>query len=713
MDPPKTKDATSPTQHAAAPPPSTNLENANSGSTPPPEKDQPPNTNSVGETERSTSRGGLRQPEDVATFKPDKTPVALDPQDQGSPVFASTTGENDDAPAVAANPQEAKKTKPPTTVPLPSLDRTASFSAHVDAKTLRPSSSTTRVAPDETVHVVQTRRRSVMTANHSTGRLVDDPHTLTPSPSELFYAACQHGDVALVTAQLAADDAHIDVNRYTKLQDTPLCVACVEEQIDIVEILLAEGTIDVNLSNYSHPPLALAAGVGRPETVQLLLHHPNIDVNIATAKRTPLTTACIKGHLEIVQLLCARSDLDINLVDQHGFSGLFTACLHGRTAVVAFLLTQPGLDVNICCGGDLPLTVAASYHHVDIVRLLLAAPTIDVNRMDQDGYSALFHACEEGLADVVALLLDHPAIQIDDGKRSAVTRTVEKGFASVLRLLLARHPIERTSHSTTELSYAAVACQRGHLDVVQLFLELGVFQNDSPDTKRVAIYEALANRHAAIARLLLIERQDIVFDPASKGQATLLHAAAEAGYDDIVTALLPDAEDIGGLDSHDRTALQLAAAQGHWNVVLAILLADLPFELTPSGTFVEKSDHSHSWAEFADVAVLPKGEDTRRSELTKAVVLHFPEATQLDVATRLLHAEDAHGRVVETYLDAKTKQLLLDWSPSAPPPSARPTSSQSRKMLRTPGAVSVSRLRTDEPTTTSSSDKSIGASAGQ
>ncbi|KAG9405191.1 hypothetical protein AC1031_004300 [Aphanomyces cochlioides] len=352
------------------------------------------------------------------------------------------------------------------------------------------------------------------------GKQVKEIPRLRMSPSmniESFYQACQAGNLASVRDQLDSGRDLFDVNAFTKTQDTPLCVACVEGRADVVAALLANPAIIVNLGNYSHPPLALAAGLGRLDIVKMLLNHPSILINVNTSKRTPLTAASENGHLEVVQLLCEQPGIQINLQDLHGHTALFAASLHGRTDVVRYLLTRPNIDVNLTCAGDLPLTVAASYHHVDIARLLLAEPDIDVNKPDQDGLTALIHACDEGLDDVVQLLFDSPKLKIDkDILIEMIARSVDKGRASVLRLLLTRHPLPNTVlTAVTDLTMGIEACQKGHLSVVELFLELGLFQNDPPDTKRLAVYEALANKHVEIARLLL-KRDDFVIPMTPK-----------------------------------------------------------------------------------------------------------------------------------------------------------------------------------------------------
>ncbi|ETV95706.1 hypothetical protein H310_11122 [Aphanomyces invadans] len=517
------------------------------------------------------------------------------------------------------------------------------------------------------------------------------------SANEMFYLACQSGDINMVRSQLPlASSGKLDLNRFTHHQDTPLCVACVEERLDIVALLLSQPSIQVNLCNYSHPPLTLAAGLGRVEVVELLLSHPSIDVNVATARRTPLTAACENGHLAVVRLLCARPDLKLNLLDHDGHSALFSACLHGNTDVVRFLLTLPDLDVNLLCCGDLALTIATVYHHTDIVDMLLAIPSLDVNHLDQDGLSALAHACHEGFDDIVSTLLKHPAIQLRTGTKSAFTRAVEKGHGAVLDRLIAHEPLTSTVQSPTELALATVACQRGHLGIVKLFVTRGIFQSDPPDVQRMSLYEAVANKRLKVARLLL-DTTGIAWAPTPKGQSTLLHAAALGGSETLVAALLArNIETIGALDTEDRTALQLAVHEGNWGAATLLLGADLPVEVAIDGHVVPRVSYDHSWTDFADpCGVYSVVNESTRCDVVRALMLQFPEDKQVDVAQGLLATMiAATGCSVASYIDKKCLNLLSTWAPS--PPLTDPSACESRRTLRTPGAVSIDRIQTTD-----------------
>jgi len=92
---------------------------------------------------------------------------------------------------------------------------------------------------------------------------------------------------------------------------------------------------------------------------------------------------------------------------------LIQAVSYGQAEVVRQLLAAPGIDVNtVNDKGYTALMVAAEMGEAEAVRQLLAAPGIDVNTVNDKGYTALMYAAEEGQTIVVMQLLAAPDINM-------------------------------------------------------------------------------------------------------------------------------------------------------------------------------------------------------------------------------------------------------------------------------------------------------------
>jgi ankyrin repeat protein len=77
----------------------------------------------------------------------------------------------------------------------------------------------------------------------------------------------------------------------------------------------------------------------------------------------------------IVQTLLTRDDIDVNKPrTADGITPLYMASIHGKVEVVRLLLSQPNIDINkLSTRGDSALGMATQYNHTEVVQLLTEA----------------------------------------------------------------------------------------------------------------------------------------------------------------------------------------------------------------------------------------------------------------------------------------------------------------------------------------------------
>ena len=263
----------------------------------------------------------------------------------------------------------------------------------------------------------------------------------------------------------------IDVNQADEDGWTPLFGACMYNLVGIVRQLLRATNIQVNRQSQSNgqglTPLYVACLLDHLEVVHLLLTATDIQVNKPNGQGlTPLLIASQKGFLEVVQALFARNELQINQGTTEGATPLYLACLNNRVQVVQALLARKEIQFNQANeNGETPLHIACMYYkgNLDVVNLLLQVDGIQVNALSyRDGddgypheeYTPLTAACMKDWLDVVHVLLQHKDIDINlalSTGATALTVACESGHLRIVNALLNFDPLDNGKYDAKSL----------------------------------------------------------------------------------------------------------------------------------------------------------------------------------------------------------------------------------------------------------------------
>lgn len=225
-----------------------------------------------------------------------------------------------------------------------------------------------------------------------------------------------------------------DPNVVGTLGQTPLYIAARYGKETVVSLLLELPTVNPNCectevarSNTRHQrktqrvcwtPLLVAAHFCREKCVRLLLDHAQRNYRDGLG-RNAACLAAEAGHAELLEELLQWSDVELD--PRPGFTGLspLNIALENKNERAALILI-PYSDINCRYPtGDRPLNVAAKASSLKAIQKIFTQGDVDVNAKGFRGQTVLHNAATTGDDEIVALLLAHPSIDInihdDDG----------------------------------------------------------------------------------------------------------------------------------------------------------------------------------------------------------------------------------------------------------------------------------------------------------
>lgn len=236
---------------------------------------------------------------------------------------------------------------------------------------------------------------------------------------------------------------------------------------DVKKIVTFYGASDIAINTPRFTPdgqpaetaLTLAVQGGFTETVKELLQAPCIAVNTndyADQMNTPLLSAVMHGYTEIAIALASKPNTNVNMVGGMCIPPLIYAVYHCQGAIPA-LLAAKTMSIN-CCDSDRRtalmhaiLNPAESRNSVPkTVTLLMNARDIDLNAVDNKGWTALMFAAQRGNAEIMQALLEAGANPAIKNHLSQTAEDILLQFKhSNLTAILRQHEADKLKRETT------------------------------------------------------------------------------------------------------------------------------------------------------------------------------------------------------------------------------------------------------------------------
>lgn len=175
----------------------------------------------------------------------------------------------------------------------------------------------------------------------------------------------------------------------------------------IHRLVTAGGKVDVR-DELGRTPLLLAVEAGQLDSFEALLKE-GADINAqAQNKDTPWLLAGALGRTQMLRQMLPRGP-DLTIRNRFGGNALIPACERAHVDTVRLLLAESRIDVNHInnlgwtCLLEIVVLGDGGPRHVEVTKLVLSAGA-DPNIADRKGVTPLAHARSRGQADIARLI---------------------------------------------------------------------------------------------------------------------------------------------------------------------------------------------------------------------------------------------------------------------------------------------------------------------
>ena len=402
----------------------------------------------------------------------------------------------------------------------------------------------------------------------STRKAEDIDEDITQHSVNLFFNAVKGGSLKEVEALL---DEGLDIESEDHIGWSALIRASEGAHVSIVELLLRRHANPLHGTFGNRLPIHFAAECGHVEIVKILLPHDPRQLNSEDfTKQAPLHKAARQGRRAVVEYLLSVDGVRVDPEDQDGWRPLMQAIGKEDVDIVRMLLAKPSVDPNVSLKGhgQTPLWMAITINDgCAILRSLLERPDLKIDQPSRDGEASVYRAVRWSMDTSLQLVLEKGAdvnVANEDG-RTPLSIAVSEGNISAKEILLEQPniDIERSDKKlTTPTMYAAGANQ---VQCLRLLLAYKPALEAQDRQGRTALSLAALGGCKIPAKLLLKAGANI--NTQDRKGNTPLALAAEYNHDVVVRFLLDNSADGEIADEDEETPFEKARDRKFEDVV--------------------------------------------------------------------------------------------------------------------------------------------------
>ncbi|KAI6762402.1 hypothetical protein HG530_008382 [Fusarium avenaceum] len=334
----------------------------------------------------------------------------------------------------------------------------------------------------------------------------------------------------------------------------PIMLAAQQGHGSVVRLLLDHKSIQLDATHRCGTALSLAAANGQVDIVEMLMVDGRMDINQKDDNgRTPLHLAASKAHKEVVDALLRNDTIDVDSQDYFGITPLLAAARAGS----ALYTGQQWFNGVAVYSGQQRFN--------DVAVRLLSDARVDANFRDNSGCTSFYWAAQNGLAGLVDAILNHPEADIGTAdEEEAICVAVDNGHIDVVKVFLKTGRMDinnllKNERVHLEGTLLSIAAYKGMVDIVDLLLSQPGIEPHKPDAhgRTSLAMAAFGGSVTTVEKLLKVKGAD----PNSRDLRgrTPLHMAVQLyrPLDMIQTLLQAQDIDLDPVDNEGRTPLSI------------------------------------------------------------------------------------------------------------------------------------------------------------
>lgn len=291
--------------------------------------------------------------------------------------------------------------------------------------------------------------------------------------------------------------------------------------------------------------------------------------------RTALTLAAINNKIAMARLLLDKK-ADPHNTDDAGRNVLLWAAAHADDTMLNLFLNQKASHESVDKQGNTALMIAASNNNQSVVKVLVRplyqTGRGNINMPNKDGDTALILAARLGHDAIVTSLLDNGAdlMQSNNLGRSALFEACSNGHANVLALLHARRPNTVTAYSIIDHARQAIT---NLVPIARVFMPTfrSMPARDIDLAGNTVLHRAAFNGQTSMVMTLLSAGAGLRGATALPAQITGGSSTALAARGVAAVPLYPAAADIDAVNKRGLTPLCMAVAGGRYETIVFLI----------------------------------------------------------------------------------------------------------------------------------------------